>query len=90
MKTLAFVVTDPAGMHTRPASIISRKAGEFDSDINIKYGEKKMNMKSIIGIMSLGIKSQSQVEIVCEGSDEDLACQEIKKCLIDNNMIDPE
>ena len=88
MKKLTVTITDPAGMHTRPASILSKKAGEFEADMQIVYGQKKTSMKSIIGIMSLGISSQSTIDIIVDGPDEAQAYEAIETCLIDNHMIE--
>ncbi len=87
MKTITVTIIDPAGMHTRPASIISKKAAEYTADINIEYSNKKMNMKSIIGVMSLGITTQSQINISFDGIDEEIASEKIINCLKENQLI---
>ncbi len=54
MKKIAITVKDPAGMHARPASILSKEAGKFASDITIEYGEKQSNMKIHNGYLIYG------------------------------------
>lgn len=81
MKKIEVKVTDPAGMHARPASILAKKAGEFASDISIQFGDKKSNMKSIMGILSMGILAESDIVISIEGVDEDTAHAAIEETL---------
>ena len=50
-----FVITDKAGIHARPAAVLVNLANKFDSEVNIVHREKKVNLKSILGLMSLGI-----------------------------------
>ena len=50
-----FVITDAAGIHARPANALVRVASQFKSDIKIAYNGKDVNLKSILGVMSLGI-----------------------------------
>lgn len=65
-----FVITDEAGMHARPASALVGSVSKFKSDIHLEYKGKKVNLKSILGVMSLGISSGSTVVISADGEDE--------------------
>ncbi|WP_285766424.1 phosphocarrier protein HPr [Peribacillus sp. SI8-4] len=65
-----FTVTAETGIHARPATLLVQAAGKFDSDINLAYKEKKVNLKSIMGVMSLGIGKDAVITISAEGSDE--------------------
>ncbi|KWW11641.1 MULTISPECIES: phosphocarrier protein HPr [Bacillaceae] len=65
-----FTVTAETGIHARPATLLVQAAGKFDSDINLAYKEKKVNLKSIMGVMSLGIGKDAEITISAEGSDE--------------------
>ncbi|MFR5748553.1 MAG: HPr family phosphocarrier protein, partial [Thomasclavelia spiroformis] len=51
---LSFVVSDPVGLHARPATILVNQASKFTSDIKLVYNGKEVNLKSIMGVMSLG------------------------------------
>ena len=66
-------LTDPHGMHMRPAGILSNIAGSYECDITLQTGGKEVNAKSIMMIMAAGIKSGSEINVVCEGRDEDKA-----------------
>lgn len=78
MKRIEVKVTDPAGMHARPASILSKKAGEFSSDIHIQCCQKKSNLKSIMGVLAMGISADSDIVITIDGEDEEDAHQAIE------------
>lgn len=58
------------GIHARPATVIVQTASKFDSDIQIEYKGKKVNLKSIMGVMSLGIGQGAEIKIFVHGSDE--------------------
>ncbi|UOQ94325.1 phosphocarrier protein HPr [Halobacillus shinanisalinarum] len=65
-----FNITSADGVHARPATVLVQNAGKYESDINLHYKEKSVNLKSIMGIMSLGIPSGAEVKLTAEGSDE--------------------
>ncbi|MCM3763632.1 phosphocarrier protein HPr [Neobacillus niacini] len=64
-------VIDPAGIHARPATILVKEATKFDSDVNLEFNGKSVNLKSIMGVMSLGIPKGAEIKIVASGSDEE-------------------
>lgn len=70
-------VTNPTGLHARPAALFVQTAGKFTSKIWIAKAEKKVNAKSIIGLMSLAINQGTNIEIEAEGEDEQLAVKEL-------------
>ncbi|HYE82065.1 MAG TPA: HPr family phosphocarrier protein [Clostridia bacterium] len=87
MKKLEYSINDPAGLHARPASLLSREAAKYPASISIQYGEKTANLKSIMGIMALGIRSGSKFSIIIEGEGEMAAADAIDAILKDNNII---
>ncbi|WP_026569494.1 MULTISPECIES: phosphocarrier protein HPr [Sediminibacillus] len=70
-------ITDETGVHARPATVLVNKAGNFESDINLEYNGKSVNLKSIMGVMSLGIPKDAEVKVTADGSDEEEALQTI-------------
>lgn len=70
-----FTITDEAGMHARPASALVGAVSKFKSEITIEHKGKKVNLKSILGVMSLGIPSGSVVTIAADGEDENEAVE---------------
>ncbi len=87
MKETKVVVIDPVGLHARPATVAVNVASKFSSDVNVSYKERTVNMKSIMGVMSLGIPTQSEITIVAEGDDEDEAIQTIEEVLRTQKVI---
>ncbi|MFP3323330.1 phosphocarrier protein HPr [Planococcus sp. SIMBA_160] len=76
-----FTITDPAGMHARPASALVGSLSKFQSDITMEFKDKKVNLKSILGVMSLGVPSGSTVQISADGADEAEAMETIERVL---------
>ena len=69
------VVKLKTGLHARPAALFVQEANKFVSEIFVDKEEKKVNAKSIMGIMSLAISSGTQVAISADGSDSEQAVQ---------------
>ncbi|HEY9062132.1 MAG TPA: HPr family phosphocarrier protein [Pseudobacteroides sp.] len=70
-------ITNPIGLHARPAAIFVQTAGKFTSNIWLIKENKKVNAKSIMGLMSLAIPKGTTVVIGAEGEDEDFAVHEL-------------
>ncbi len=87
MKEIKVVVVDPVGLHARPATVAVNAASKFKSDVKVSYKDRAVNMKSIMGVMSLGIPTQSEITITCEGEDEDVAIQTIEEILKTQKVI---
>ena len=79
MKQFTYVITDEIGLHARPAGELAKLASAFKSNINLNVDGKTVNAKSILGIMSLGIMANTEIEIECDGEDEQTAMLEILK-----------
>ncbi|WP_216828856.1 phosphocarrier protein HPr [Alkalihalobacterium elongatum] len=73
-----FKITAETGIHARPATQLVNKAGQFSSDINLEYKGKSVNLKSIMGVMSLGVGQGAEVTIKADGSDENEALQALE------------
>jgi phosphocarrier protein HPr len=82
MVTKEVIVKSPTGLHARPATLLVKKASAFKSDISIEYNGKKANVKSLIGVLSLGVTRNSKITIIASGDDETLAAEEIVKLII--------
>lgn len=67
------VVRLKTGLHARPAALFVQEANKFSSDIFVEKDDKKVNAKSIMGIMSLAISSGTEVTLSAEGSDAEQA-----------------
>ena len=69
------------GLEARPVAVLVQKASMHDSTIYIHAEGKKVNAKSIMGMMSLGLNMGEEVTVVAEGSDEAAAIESIEKYL---------
>ena len=74
-------VKSSTGLHARPATLLVKKASSFKSDLSIEFDGKKANIKSLIGVLSLGVTKNSTVKITASGNDESLAVEEIVKLI---------
>lgn len=86
MKDVKVLVIDPVGLHARPATVAVNAASKFKSDVKVEFNGRAVNMKSIMGVMSLGIPTQSEIRIICEGEDEDTAITQIEQILVDQKV----
>ncbi|MGS0972336.1 MAG: HPr family phosphocarrier protein [Candidatus Izemoplasmataceae bacterium] len=71
MKQVTVKIVDEAGLHARPASIISKEAAQHEEDITLTYKNKTINLKSILGVMSLGVPKDADITITVEGPEEE-------------------
>lgn len=67
------MVQNQVGLHARPATFFIQKANEFKSSIWIEKEERRVNAKSLLGILSLGIVGGTAIRIIADGSDEQQA-----------------
>jgi phosphocarrier protein HPr len=73
------------GLHLRPISILCNQAIGFESSIMIKKKNKTVNAKSILGVLSAGIKYHDKIELICDGPDEKVAMDVLSE-LINNGL----
>jgi phosphocarrier protein HPr len=71
-------ILNEQGLHARPASMFVKTANKFKSTINIVHDSGVANAKSIINIMSLGLKKDEDIKIIAEGTDEKEAIEALK------------
>lgn len=64
------VIQNQVGLHARPATFFIQKANEFKSSIWVEKNERRVNAKSLLGVLSLGIVGGSAIKIIADGSDE--------------------
>ena len=87
MKQVTVTVIDPVGLHARPATVAVNAASKFKSDVNVAFKGREVNMKSIMGVMSLGIPTQSEITISATGDDEEAAIEAIEDVLRAQKII---
>lgn len=79
MKKFEYVVTDPAGIHARPAGEIVCEAGKFSSEITIGTDRKAADARQLIRLMDLGIRQGTTIKVEAAGNDEEAAAKAMKK-----------
>lgn len=84
MKEFKYVITDPEGIHARPAGELVKAAKAFQCSIKLAKDGKEGDCKKIFGIMGLGVKKGNEVVMTFDGADEDAACQAIGKFMQEN------
>lgn len=72
----------PNGLEARPVALLVQVASQYESEIYVECDEKKVNAKSIMGMMSLGLASGEEVTVTVDGPDEEEAIKSIEKYLI--------
>ncbi|HEC34127.1 MAG TPA: HPr family phosphocarrier protein [Chloroflexi bacterium] len=73
MKHLHLRVINEVGLHARPAAVFVKEAGRFESDIRVRnatMGTDWVDAKSILGVLTLGVEKDHEIELLVEGSDE--------------------
>lgn len=73
MITREVTINNPVGLHARPATFFIQKANEFKSVIWVEKDDRRVNAKSLLGVLSLGIVKGTTISIIADGSDESLA-----------------
>lgn len=69
------------GLEARPVAMLVQVASQFESTVYLNSENRKVNAKSIMGMMSMGLESGAEVTVIAEGSDEEAAVSEIEKFL---------
>ena len=67
------VINNQVGLHARPATFFIQKANEYKCSIWVEKDERRVNAKSLLGVLSLGIVKGTKVNIIADGTDEDEA-----------------
>lgn len=77
MLTKAFIIKNPSGLHARPASLFVQKATSYPCNIHVIKGSKKVNGKSIMGLMTLGAAMGEEIILEIDGEGEQQAMEEL-------------
>ncbi len=70
MTTRVVEVTNRIGLHASPASFFIQQACSFQSNIWVEKGDRKINAKSLLGLLSMGIRQGEEITLIAEGADE--------------------
>ena len=80
-------VQNQVGLHARPATFFIQKANEFTSSIWISREDRKVNAKSLLGVLSLGVTRGTSITLTAEGADEEVAVNELAD-LVQSNFAE--
>jgi catabolite repression HPr-like protein len=81
MVTKKILIKIPTGLEARPVALLVQVASQYESTIYVECDEKKVNAKSIMGMMSLGLAAGEEVTVSADGPDEEVAMENIEKYL---------
>ena len=77
------MIKNPTGLHLRPAGILCKEAMQFDSLITFTFRGSTANAKSVLSVLGACVKSGDEIEVFCDGSDENEALSYIVKSIED-------
>ena len=78
MKSFVYTITDPVGLHARPAGLLVKEAKKYASMVTVKKGEKASDAKKLMMLMGLGVKCQDEITVEVTGADEETAAAELE------------
>ena len=78
MKSFEYTITDPVGIHARPAGVLVKEIKKYASTVTVIKGEKAVNALKLMALMGMGIKQGDTVKVTVEGADEDAAATAIE------------
>ncbi|MCI9332037.1 MAG: HPr family phosphocarrier protein [Oscillibacter sp.] len=84
MKQFTYTITDPVGIHARPAGLLAKAAKALDSTVTITKGEKSAVATKLMAVMGLGVKTGETITITIEGGDEEASAATIEQFCKDN------
>lgn len=84
MKELRYTITDPEGVHARPATLFVKEAAKFPCSVTLEKDGKSVNAKGMLGLMGLGIKQGQEVILRCDGEREEEAIKALGTFLKEN------
>lgn len=81
MKTKPITIQIPSGLEARPVALLVQVASQFESEIYVESEEKRVNAKSIMGMMTLGLTEGEDIVVSASGNDEEYALEKIEEFL---------
>ena len=82
MITKEVVISNQVGLHARPATFFIQKANEFKASIWVEKDDRRVNAKSLLGVLSLGIVKGTAITIIADGSDEEEAVAALSALIV--------
>lgn len=79
------IISNPTGLHLRPAGILCKEAMQYKAHVTFRFKDHTANAKSVLSVLGACVKSGNEIEIMCDGEDEQEALEAIIK-LIENGL----
>ena len=79
MKSFEYTITDPVGIHARPAGILVKEIKKYASTVTVIKGEKEVNALKLMALMGMGIKQGDTMKVTIDSADEDAAAAAIEE-----------
>ena len=76
-------ITNPTGLHLRPAGVLCRDAMEFQCSVLFRFKDTTANAKSVLSVLGACVKSGDEIELICDGEDEEEAMRTMTKVIAD-------
>lgn len=76
-----FIIHNSKGIHLRPAGILCKEALEFKCSVKLVVGSVTADAKSVLGVLAVGIKCGTEIELVCDGADEKEAMDRLRSLI---------
>lgn len=77
------VIKNPTGLHLRPAGVLCKEAIQFKSTISFEFGGSLSNAKSVLSVLGACVKCGDEIELICEGEDEEAALKRLLQIIDD-------
>jgi len=87
MVSQTITIKNVEGLHARPATEIAKSATKYTSTIELDVMGHKYNAKSVLNIMSAGIKNSTQITVICDGIDEEKALAGVVQTFQENSLV---
>ena len=87
MVSRTITIKNAEGLHARPASEIVKSATQYTSSIQLDVNGNKYNAKSVLNIMSAGIKNSTEITVICDGVDEESALEGVVQVFEENSLV---
>nr|WP_314458876.1 HPr family phosphocarrier protein [uncultured Clostridium sp.] len=84
MKKFEYIITEPAGIHARPAGLLVKEVSVYKSSITIERNGQKADGKRLMALMALGVRCREKVTFIIEGTDEDMAAIKLEEFCREN------
>lgn len=81
------IIKDELGIHLRPASVIAEESLKYSCKIEFGYNGRMVNGKSLLSILSLGVRKGSEMEVYCDGPDEAIALQAVMNVIKETDEL---